>query len=40
MTERLEAIENEQVEFDESAGITYEGEDEFAAELTGGTADG
>jgi hypothetical protein len=33
MTERLEEIENEAVEFDESADIDYEGEDEFAGDL-------
>lgn len=34
MTERLEAIENEKVEFDETADIEYEGEDELAGDLT------
>jgi hypothetical protein len=33
MTERLEEIENEKVEFDETADIEYEGEGELAAEL-------
>ena len=36
MTERLEAIENEKVEFDEMANIDYEGGKELAAELNGG----
>ena len=35
MTERLEAIENEKVEFDENANIEYEGADELSAELGG-----
>ena len=35
MTERLEEIENEKVEFDETADIQYEGEDELAGELNG-----
>ena len=40
MTERLEAIENEKVEFDETADVEYEGVDELAAELnTGGGID-
>lgn len=39
MTERLEEIENEKVEFDETADIEYEGEDELAAELMGGGID-
>ena len=34
MTERLENIENEKVEFDETADIDYEGEEELAGELT------
>lgn len=34
MTERLEGIENERVEFDETANIDYEGEDELAGDLT------
>lgn len=34
MTERLEEIENEKVEFDETADIEYEGEDELAGDLT------
>ena len=33
MTERLEEIENEAVEFDEAADIEYEGEDELAGDL-------
>ena len=33
MTERLEEIENEKLEFDETADIEYEGEDSLAAEL-------
>jgi len=33
MTERLEEIENEKVEFDETADIEYEGDSELAAEL-------
>ena len=33
MTERLEEIENEKVEFDETADIDYEGEDELAGDL-------
>ena len=33
MTERLEAIENEKVEFDETADINYEGEDELVGDL-------
>ena len=33
MTERLEEIENEAVEFDDTADIEYEGEDELADEL-------
>lgn len=35
MTERLEEIENEAVEFDETADIEYEGEDELVGELDG-----
>lgn len=38
MTERLEEIENEKVEFDETADVEYEGDDMLAAEL-GGDAD-
>lgn len=34
MTERLEEIENEKVEFDETADVEYEGDDELAAELS------
>ena len=33
MTERLENIENEEVEFDETANIEYEGEGEFVGDL-------
>ena len=33
MTERLEEIENEAVEFDNTADITYEGEEELEADL-------
>ena len=33
MTERLESIENEAVEFDDTAGVTYEGEEELEADL-------
>ena len=33
MTERLEAIENEKVEFDETSDIEYEGEDELVGDL-------
>ena len=36
MTERLEAIENEKVELDETADIEYEGDEELAAELNRG----
>ena len=36
MTERLEEIENEKVEFDETADIEYEGDNDLAAELQGG----
>ena len=36
MTERLEEIENEAVEFDENADIEYEGEDELVSDLSGG----
>lgn len=36
MTERLEAIENEKVDFDETADIEYEDDDALAAELNGG----
>ena len=39
MTERLEEIENEAVEFDETANIDYEGEDEFTNDL-GSDSDG
>ena len=34
MTERLEAIENEKVEFDETSDIDYEGEDELVGDLS------
>ena len=37
MTERLEEIENEKVEFDETADIEYEGEDELVGDLSGNT---
>ncbi len=36
MTERLEEIENEKVDLDETAGIEYEGDDELGAELSRG----
>ena len=36
MTERLEEIENEKVDFDDTADIEYEGNDELAAELNKG----
>ena len=36
MTERLEEIENEKVEFDETADVEYETGDELTAELEGG----
>jgi hypothetical protein len=36
MTERLEKIENEKVEFDDLTDIEYEGDDELAAELSRG----
>ena len=36
MTERLEKIENEKVEFDDLTDIEYEGNDELAAELSRG----
>ncbi len=36
MTERLEEIENEKVELDETADIEYEGDDALATELNGG----
>ncbi len=39
MTERLEEIENEKVEFDETADIEYEGDADLAAELTRGDTD-
>ena len=35
LTERLEEIENEKVEFDETADIEYEGDDELARDLNG-----
>jgi len=34
MTERLEAIENEKVEFDETSDIEYEDEDELVGDLS------
>ena len=39
MTERLEEIENEKVDFDETADVEYEGEDELSTELMGGGTD-
>ena len=36
MTERLEAIENEKVDFDEMADIEYEGQNELTAALEAG----
>ena len=36
MTERLEEIENEKIDFDETADVEYEGEDVLSAELGGG----
>ena len=33
MTERLEEIENERIEFDETSEVEYEGEDELLTEL-------
>ena len=39
MTERLEEIENEKVEFDETADIEYEGDEDLATELQGGGID-
>ena len=36
MTERLEEIENEKVDFDDTADIEYEGDSDLAAELTTG----
>ena len=36
MTERLEEIENEKVEFDETADVDYENGEELAAELDEG----
>ena len=35
LNERLETIENEAVEFDETANIDYEGEDELIGDLYG-----
>ena len=41
MTERLEEIENEKVDLDETADIEYEGDEDLAAELSvGGDIDG
>ena len=37
MTERLEEIENEAVEFDETADIEYEDENELEADLNDST---
>lgn len=39
MTERLESIENEKVDIDDTADIEYEGDVELAAELDGGEFD-
>ena len=39
MTERLEEIENEKVDIDETADIEYEGDSDLAAELGGGGTD-
>lgn len=39
MTERLEEIENEKVDFDEMANIEYEGDNDLAAELQVGDDD-
>ena len=39
MTERLEEIENEKVDFDETADIEYEDDGALAAELQGGGLD-
>jgi hypothetical protein len=36
MTERLEEIENEKVDFDEMADIEYEGQNELTAALEAG----
>lgn len=36
MTERLEEIENEKVDFDETADIEYEGDDDLSLELNDG----
>ena len=36
MTERLEEIENEKVEFDETADVQYENGEELTAELEEG----
>jgi len=36
MTERLEEIENEKVDFDDFANVEYEGDKELAAELASG----
>ena len=35
ITERLEEVENEAVEFDETANIEYEGEDDLESDLDG-----
>lgn len=40
MTERLEEIENEKIDFDETADVEYEGDELLAAELSGGELDG
>ena len=39
MTERLEEIENEKVDLDETADIEYEGDNDLTAELGGGGID-
>jgi len=39
MTERLEEIENEKVDFDETADIEYEGVEDLDSELQGGAMD-
>jgi hypothetical protein len=36
MTERLEEIENEKADFDETADVEYEGEEALEEELNGG----
>ena len=39
MTERLEEIENEKIDFDETADIEYEGEESLTQDLSGGDLD-